>query len=53
MTVFCSGHALALRVVFEGQYWSAASEGPDDDVRNEQDDDLGFFGFSIGLENLF
>lgn len=52
-TMFCGGNALALRAVFEGQYWSAASEDPDDDVRNEQDDDLGFFGFSIGLEYLF
>ncbi|NIL98737.1 MAG: hypothetical protein GTO53_12490 [Planctomycetales bacterium] len=52
-TVFCSGSTLALRAVFEGQYWSAASEDPDDDVRTEQDDDLGFFGFSIGMEYLF
>ncbi|MDH3719507.1 MAG: Lpg1974 family pore-forming outer membrane protein [Planctomycetota bacterium] len=52
-TVFCSGHVLALRAVLEGQYWSSATEDPDGGVRNEQDNDLGFFGFTIGLEYLF
>nr|NIP84015.1 hypothetical protein [Planctomycetales bacterium] len=52
-TIFCNGSTLAFRAVFEGQYWSAASEDPSDDVRDEQDDDLGFFGFTLGLEYLF
>ena len=46
----CNGATLAIRALMEGQYWSAASEDPDDEVRTEQDDNLGFFGFTLSAE---